>query len=55
MGNFSKLIGAVVGSVLGLAVALGFEAEWLTPELQAGLVAVLATVATFMFPANKTD
>ena len=55
MGKFSKLIGAVLGSVVGLAIALGVDAEWLTPEIQTTIVAVLATAATFFFPANKTD
>ena len=55
MGNFSKLIGAVVGSLIGLAAALGIDAEFMTPEIQTTLVSVLAVAATFFFPANKSE
>lgn len=54
MGNYSKLIGSIVGALAGAAVSFGILPESLaTPELQASVVAVLAAVATYLFPANK--
>ena len=54
MGNYSKLIGSVVGAVAGLLVSFGILPESLaTPEVQASVVGLLSTVATFFFPANK--
>ncbi len=54
MGNYSKLIGSIVGAAAGALVSFGVLPEELaTPELQASVVAVLAAVATFLFPANK--
>lgn len=53
MGNYSKLIGSIVGAVVGAAVAFGaLPADLATPELQASIVAVLAAIATWLFPAN---
>lgn len=54
MSNYSKLIGSVVGGVLGLAVAKwGLPAEWASPEMAAAITLILGSVATFAFPANK--
>lgn len=55
MGNYSKLIGSIVGAAVGALVAFGVLPDSLaTPELQASLVALLSAIATFVFPANKT-
>lgn len=55
LGNYSKLIGSIVGAAAGALVAFGVLPDALaTPELQASLVAVLSAIATFLFPANKT-
>lgn len=54
MGNYSKLIGSIVGAAVGALVAFGVLPESLaTPEIQASLVAILSAVATYAFPANK--
>ena len=53
MKNYSKLIGSVVGAVIGLAAAFGLDVEWMTPEVQGALVSVLAIVGTFVAPSNK--
>lgn len=54
LGNYSKLIGSIVGAAAGALVAFGVLPESLaTPELQASLVAVLSAVCTYFFPANK--
>lgn len=54
MGNYSKLIGSIVGAAAVALVAFGVLPEDLaTPELQASFVAVLAAIATYLFPANK--
>lgn len=56
LGNYSKLIGSIVGAAAGALVAFGVLPEELaTPELQAALVAVLSALATYLFPANKTS
>lgn len=55
MGNYSKLIGTLVGAGAGALVSFGLLPEALaTPEVQAGVVAVLAAVATYLFPANQS-
>ena len=55
MRNHSKAIGAVVGAVAGYAVSRGLlPAELATPEMVASLTAVFSTVATYLFPQNRT-
>lgn len=54
MGNYSKLIGSVVGAAAGALVSFGVLPEELaTPEIQASVIAVLSAVFTYFFPANK--
>lgn len=54
MGNYSKLIGSLVGGALGLAVSiLGLPAEAATPEIVSAVTVLLSAIATFLFPANK--
>ncbi|WP_315920470.1 hypothetical protein [Mesorhizobium sp. SP-1A] len=54
MGNYSKLIGSIVGGVAGLLVARGLlPEEWATTEIQGAIVVLLSAVATYAFPANK--
>lgn len=54
MGNYSKLIGSIVGGVAGLLVAKGLlPSEWATPEIQGAIVVLLSAAATYFFPANK--
>jgi hypothetical protein len=54
MGNYSKLIGSLVGGVIGIAVSRwGLPAEWATPEIQGAVTVILGAAATFIFPANK--
>lgn len=54
MGNYSKLIGSIVGAAAGALVSFGILPEALaTPELQGAVIALLSGVATYLFPANK--
>lgn len=54
MGNYSKLIGSLVGGIAGLLVNIGVLPESMaTPEIQSSIVVLLATITTFIFPANK--
>lgn len=54
MGNYSKLIGSLVGGLLGMLVSFGvLPAEYATPEIQMSIVTLLSTLFTFAFPANK--
>ncbi|MCP5099876.1 MAG: hypothetical protein GY943_30345 [Chloroflexi bacterium] len=53
MGNYSKLVGAFVGSGLALGAALGLPADWATPEVGAGITGVFAMIFTYAFPANR--
>lgn len=54
MGNYSKVIGSIVGAVIGFAVSKGFLPSDLgTPEVVGGVTAIFAAVATYFFPANK--
>lgn len=54
MGNYSKLIGSLVGGVLGFAVSRwGLPTDFATPDVQGALTVLLGAVATFIFPANK--
>jgi hypothetical protein len=55
MGNYSKLIGSIVGGVVGIAATFGLPAEWATPEIQGAIVVILSAIATFIFPANKAS
>jgi protein-S-isoprenylcysteine O-methyltransferase Ste14 len=61
MGNYSKLIGAIVGAALGMLVAFGVVPdEWATAENTETLIAAIGTIvglgaaiATYFFPKNK--
>jgi hypothetical protein len=52
MMKYSKLIGSVVGALVGMATAFGLDVEAFTPEVQASLIVVLTAIGTFIFPAN---
>jgi hypothetical protein len=54
MGNYSKLIGAIVGGVVGLLGSkYALPAEFSSPDIQAAITLILSAVATYFFPANK--
>ena len=53
MGNYSKLIGSLLGGALGIAATLGLPTEWATPPVQGAIITLLAGIATWAFPANK--
>ena len=55
MGKWSKAIAAVLGAAVTVALALGLNVEWATPEVIAGVGGVLTTILVAVFPANKTD
>jgi len=52
MGSSSKLIGSVIGALVGIAAAFGLNVEAFTPEVQASLIVVLAAIGTYISPAN---
>jgi hypothetical protein len=52
MGNYSKLIGSIVGGVFGLLATFGLPVEWATPEIQGAIVTGMSAIFTFIFPAN---
>lgn len=52
MMKYSKLIGSVVGALVGIAAAFGLNVEAFTPEVQASLIVVLTAIGTFIAPAN---
>lgn len=52
MKNYSKLIGSVIGALVGIAAAFGFNVEAFTLELQASLIVVLTAIGTYIAPAN---
>lgn len=62
MGNYSKLLGSIVGGVLGIAVVKGaLPAELASPDnvnlIIGGIGSVVtigAALATYLFPANKS-
>ena len=54
MGNYSKLIGSIVGAAVGFGVAKGFfPAEWNTPDVIASFTATVSALFTFFFPKNS--
>ena len=56
MGNYSKMIGALVGGVAGLLVSVfGLPDAWTSPELQGAITIILSTVFAYAFPANTTE
>ncbi len=56
MGNYSKLIGSIVGAAIGFGVAKGFLPDaWNTPDMVTAFTAVVSAIFTWIFPANKTS
>jgi uncharacterized membrane protein YgaE (UPF0421/DUF939 family) len=55
MGKYSKLLGTIIGAILGVLAALGFNVEVFTPEVQAAIVTVFAAGGTYLAPGNKAD
>lgn len=54
LGNYSKMIGSVVGGVLGLLVSIfGLPAEFASPEVQGLVTVIMSAVFTYAFPANQ--
>ena len=54
MGNYSKLIAAIVGPVVGFAVTtFGLPAEWAGEGMTTALVTIISAIAVFFAPANK--
>ncbi len=52
MGNYSKLIGSVVGALAGIGAAFGLSEVLTSPEMQAALVVVATGLFTYFFPKN---
>ncbi len=53
MGNYSKLIGSLLGGIAALAAGWGIPAELLGSEMLAGLQVLLVGIITYIFPANE--
>lgn len=54
MGNYSKLVGALVGGVAGVLVSrFGLPTAFAAPEVQGAVTVILSAAATYLFPANK--
>ena len=52
LSGHSKLIGALLGGVLGVAASFGLPVDWATPELRGALVVLTASAFVYAFPAN---
>lgn len=49
----SKLIGSIVGGLIGLGVSkFGLPAEWASPEMVSAVTLIFSAVATYAFPKN---
>lgn len=58
LGNYSKVIGSLVGGAFGFAVAhWGLPEDLATPEIQTAITGAITIVGgalfTYFFPANK--
>lgn len=54
MGNYSKLIGSIVGAAIGFGAAKGFlPAGWDTPDMIAAVTGFVSAIFTWAFPANE--
>lgn len=54
MANFSKLIGSIVGALLGVGVSkYGLPPELASPEVVGAIVGVIAALGTYIAPANQ--
>ena len=54
MGNYSKLIGAIVGPLLGIGATLGLPAAFTGPTIETALIALISAVVVWAFPANDS-
>ena len=52
MSGMGKAIGALLTGVLGVLAQFGIDVEWLTPEVIAGIQAIITTVVVYAV-ANK--
>lgn len=54
MGNYSKLIGAIVGGAISYGVNKGIlPAEWTDPTTVSAVTTVVISICVYLFPANK--
>lgn len=53
MGNYSKLIGSIVGGIIGwLGSTYALPPELTSPNIQAAATIILSALATYLFPSN---
>lgn len=54
MANYSKLVGQVIGGVIGILAGVGLDVAWATPEI-VGAIAVLigGAIGTYAAPPNR--
>ena len=54
LGNYSKLIGSLVGGIFGIAVSkFGLPDTWATPEVQGAVTVIMSAAFTWLFPPNE--
>ena len=54
MGNYSKVIAAIVGFVLSFAVGkFALPTEWASPETVTSISGAITAILVYAFPSNK--
>ena len=52
MGNYSKLVAAIVNAMAVVALWAGVPEELITTEIKAAITAILGPILVFIFPKN---
>jgi hypothetical protein len=56
MGNYSKLIGSIVGGAIGwIGSKYALPPSLTSPEIQTAATLILSAVATYLFPTNTVS
>lgn len=54
MGNYSKLIGSIVGGLLSWLVArYALPPEWASTDMVQAITVIIGSLFVYAFPANK--
>lgn len=54
MSKYNKAIASVVATIGVIASTFGYDLPFLTPEMQAAIVAVIGTFLVYLIPNNET-
>ena len=54
MDKYRKAIASVIATAGVVASAFGFDLPFLTPEVQAAIVAVIGSMLVYLIPNNST-